>query len=111
MKKLIFFMTVFLFSGLTSDELEVPNFDIPGQPELVACTPAATTFDPEDPDAKWCRDREHVFAVKVQNWGDFYAEDVIVRVKLPDELEYIPGSTELASEFTEKDGKKDKNLL
>ncbi|HDT11451.1 MAG TPA: DUF11 domain-containing protein, partial [bacterium] len=84
---------------MVSVDTKAPTFDIPGQEEKVACTPA------NDP-GKWCEKGEHTFAIRVQNWGDDLTGRVTVRDTIPQNMTYVPGSTEYATEFEVKDGKK-----
>ncbi|HQB11117.1 MAG TPA: hypothetical protein PLW37_14735, partial [bacterium] len=90
---------------LVSVDTKAPKFDIPGQPEKVACTPANIPVDPYNPESKWCEGNvEHTFAIRVQNWGDDITPSVIVKDTIPTNMEYVPGSTEYATEFkVEKD--------
>ncbi len=84
---------------IVSVDTKAPTFDIPNQPEKIACTPAN---DPE----KWCETGEHTFAIRVQNWGDDLTGRVTVRDTVPDGMTYVPGSTEYATEFDVVDGEK-----
>ena len=77
---------------VVSVDTKAPMFDIPGKPEKVACTPANT-------DGKWCAKGEHTFAIRVQNWGDDITPAVFVKDTIPLGMEYVPGSTEYATEF------------
>ncbi|HNW83732.1 MAG TPA: hypothetical protein PKG52_12670, partial [bacterium] len=43
--------------------------------------------------------REFYYFIKVQNWGNEDAEDVVVTDELDPQLEYIPGSTEMATHY------------
>ncbi|HQI04576.1 MAG TPA: hypothetical protein PL195_04885 [bacterium] len=85
---------------LVSVDTKAPKFDIPGQPEKVACTPANIPVEPGNPESKWCEGNvEHTFAIRVQNWGDDITPSVIVKDTIPTNMEYVPGSTEYATEF------------
>lgn len=77
---------------IVSVDTRAPMFDIPGREEKVACTPANT-------DGKWCENGEHTFAIRVQNWGDDITPAVIVKDTIPEGMEYVPGSTQYATEF------------
>jgi len=46
--------------------------------------------------------REFYYFIKVQNWGDEDVEDVIVIDELDKNLEYIPGTAEMATYYNEK---------
>jgi len=92
---------------IVSVDTKHPTFDIPDQPELVACTPANIPVNPENPDSKWCDNGlDHIFAIRVQNWGDDITPPVIVKSKIPEGMEYVAGSTEYATEFTTANDKK-----
>lgn len=92
---------------VVSVDTKAPRFDIPGQPEKVACTPANIEVNPNIPESKWCENKlDHVFAIRVQNWGDDLTPAVIVKDTVPKGMEYVPGSTEYANKFTTKNGKK-----
>jgi len=92
---------------ITSEETTSSNFDIPDQPELVACTPANIPVNPKNPDSFWCDNKlDHVFAIKIQNRGDSVSPAVIVKNSIPEDMEYVAGSTEYAAEFTVVDDKK-----
>ncbi len=49
--------------------------------------------------AGWCAERPMYFLIKVQNWGSEPAQRVVVVDELDAQLDYVPGSTEVASEF------------
>ncbi|HPS30440.1 MAG TPA: hypothetical protein PLZ43_09305 [bacterium] len=92
---------------VVSVDTKAPRFDIPGQPEKVACTPANIAVDPLNADSKWCENKlDHVFAIRVQNWGDDITPAVIVKDTIPVGMEYVAGSTEYANKFTTEKGKK-----
>lgn len=96
-------------TNLLISSMDIPssNFDIPGQPELVACTPANIPLNPEKPDGFWCENwLDHTFAIRIQNWGDSISPAVIVKNSIPEDMEYVAGSTEYANKFTTKIGKK-----
>jgi len=88
---------------VVSVDTKAPMFDIPGREEKVACTPA-------NEDGTWCEKGEHTFAIRIQNWGDDITPAVFVKDTIPVGMEYVPGSTEYATEFvtegTEKTAKK-----
>ena len=81
---------------VVSVDTKAPMFDIPGQDEKVACTPANV-------DGKWCEKGEHTFAIRVQNWGDDITPPVVVKDTIPTGMDYVPGSTEYANEFEVKE--------
>ena len=95
---------------------EGPNFDIP--PE--ASDPAKSKYNfPLDREKHFCgcpstdggkvpdyycatvnSRREFYYFIKVQNWGEDDAEDVVVSDELDKYLEYIQGSTEMATQYS-----------
>ncbi|HSW60485.1 MAG TPA: hypothetical protein VLJ60_06770, partial [bacterium] len=92
---------------VVSVDTKAPVFDIPDQHELIACTPANFLANHEDYyDAKWCYDGPHTFAIRIQNWGDNMTPAVIVKNAIPEIMEYVPGSTEYATEFITVNDKK-----
>ena len=91
---------------IVSVDTKAPQFDIPGQPEKVACTPA-NKFDPYSLEGNWCQGSlEHTFALRIQNWGTDSTKNISVRDSIPAGMEYVPGSTEYATSFEVKDNKK-----
>ncbi|HQO90876.1 MAG TPA: hypothetical protein PLX56_00985 [bacterium] len=95
-------------TNLLISHMDAPssNFDIPDQPELVACTPANIPLDPDNPDSFWCPSGEHTFAIRIQNWGNSDAEKIVVKAEIPKGMEYIKGTTEYADEFFIENEKK-----
>jgi len=93
---------------LVSVDTKAPQFDIPGQPEKVACTPANTGVSAgEQYEGKWCQNNiEHTFAMRIQNWGTDLTKNITVIDTIPSGMEYVPGSTEYANEFVVENGKK-----
>ncbi|MGI6393828.1 MAG: hypothetical protein ACOX2F_03690 [bacterium] len=84
---------------IVSVDTKAPKFDIPGQPEKVACTPANVAVDPHSPDSKWCDNNvEHTFAIRVQNWGDDITPSVVVKDTIPANMEYDRIHTEAPSQ-------------
>jgi len=111
-----FFLFLAIFFSITGfvtakenymdEKSETSNFDIPGQPELVACTPAEIPVDPDNPDSKWCDVFDNTFAVRIQNRSLTTINDVTLKMSIPDYMEYVCGSTEIMDEFFIKYGKK-----
>lgn len=92
---------------IVSVDTKAPQFDIPAQPEKVACTPANGTFDSNSLEGKWCQNGlEHTFALRIQNWGTDSTNAVIVQDAVPAGMDYVPGSTEYATSFKVENGKK-----
>ncbi len=78
-----------------------PSFDIPEgttfapngrEKDHCTCAPAG------EPD-RVCPDRPFYYVIRVQNWGENVADNVTVQDTLPPEVEYIPGTTEMATSF------------
>jgi len=91
---------------IVSVDTKAPQFDIPGLPEKVACTPAGAT-NPYSFDGKWCQNGlEHTFALRIQNWGTDEATNLTIIDNIPEGMEYVPGSTEYATSFNVVDDKK-----
>ena len=91
---------------IVSVDTKAPVFDIPAQPEKVACTPA-NDFKPVSMDGSWCQGSlEHTFALRIQNWGTDSTKEIVVKDSIPAGMEYVPGSTEYATSFKVEDGKK-----
>ena len=92
---------------IVSVDTKAPQFDIPGQPEKVACTPANNSFDANSLEGKWCQNGlEHTFALRIQNWGTDSTNTINVQDSIPAGMEYVPGSTEYATSFKVEKGKK-----
>ena len=92
---------------IVSVDTKAPQFDIPGQPEKIACTPANNSFDQNSLEGKWCQSSiEHTFALRIQNWGSDSTSTIIVQDSIPAGMEYVPGSTEYANSFKVENGKK-----
>ena len=91
---------------IVSVDTKAPQFDIPAQPEKVACTPA-NNFSNDALEGKWCQNGiEHTFALRIQNWGTDATGAVTVVDTVPAGMEYVPGSTEYATSFKVEKGKK-----
>ena len=78
-----------------------PQFDIPEnkftpngrEKDYCSCAKEADAF---------CADRPFYYTIKVQNWGDDSATGVKVQDKLPFQVEYVPGTTEIATKINEE---------
>ncbi|HOW51020.1 MAG TPA: hypothetical protein PLV42_03125 [bacterium] len=91
-------------SLLTDEDIIVEsgvNFDIPPEAtdwpsgrekHYCSCAPEASAV---------CLEQEYAYLIKVQNWGDAVAHEVMVSDSLSPYLDYIPHSTEMATEFDE----------
>ncbi len=74
------------------------SFDIPGEDELRTCV-----CHPEEPRNIYCPGEPQYFFVSIENWGDAPAEAVYLKAGYyEDVFDYVPGTTEVATEFDEK---------
>lgn len=99
----------------TDNEFAGANFNIP--PEASDTTKSKFNF-PYDREKHFCAcpsndggkepdyycetvtsAREFYYFIKVQNWGNEDAEDVVVTDELDPQLEYVPGTTEMATQY------------
>lgn len=75
------------------------NFPLDREKHFCAC---GSNDDGKEPDY-YCETvtsaREFYYFIKVQDWGDEDAEDVVVTDELDKQLEYIPGSTAMATHY------------
>ena len=84
-----------------------PDFHIPSQPEMVACTPADTPLSPYSLNGNWCYgELEYTFVIRLQNWGEKASPPVSVQTLIPTFMEYVPDSTEIANKFSIIKGKR-----
>ena len=70
------------------------NFDIPEESEKNFCSCSSKQNS-------ICSDSSFYYTVKVENWSEKSAGGVVVTDKLPQEIEYVAGTTEIASLFDE----------
>jgi hypothetical protein len=83
-----------------------PDFHIPMQQEMVACTPADTPHSPYSLNGNWCYgELEYTFVIRLQNWGKKASPPVSVQTLIPTFMEYVPDSTEIANKFSIIKGK------
>ncbi|MBP5407475.1 hypothetical protein J6Z19_10110 [bacterium] len=80
---------------VVSVDTKAPQFDIPDAREKNYCSCA------KEADAI-CFDRPFYYTIKVQNWGENFAYNVKVQDKLPFQVEYVPGTTEIATKINEQ---------
>ncbi len=80
---------------IVSVDTRPPQFDIPDAREKNYCSCA------KEADAI-CADRPFYYTIKVQNWGENFAYNVKVQDKLPVQVDYVPGSTEIATKINEQ---------
>ena len=86
---------------VVSVDTRPPQFDIPEN----RFTPNGREKDScscaKDPDT-FCADRPFYYMIKVQNWGEDTATGVTLQDKLPMQVEYVPGTTEIATQINEE---------
>ena len=83
---------------ILSIDTRAPKFDIPANAEtpdgreknVCSCSIERDYF---------CMDSAMYFLIKVQNWGDNAAIDVIVKDALSVNVTYVPGTTQIATQF------------
>lgn len=86
---------------ILSVDTKAPKFDIPPNPETpdgreksyCSCSTGSDSV---------CFDRPFYFLIKIQNWGENLADKVTLQDTLPPTVDYVEGTTEIATEF--KDG-------
>ena len=85
---------------ILSIDTRAPKFDIPNNDEtpdgreknFCSCSTEEDSF---------CAGGDMYFTIKVQNWGDNAAAGVKVKDVLPPTVDYVPGTTEIATQFDE----------
>ena len=79
---------------IVSVDTKLPDFDIPDEREkdYCSCADDADTF---------CEDRPFYYTIKIQNHGQNVARDVQLQDSLPSQVEYVPGTTEIATKFND----------
>jgi uncharacterized repeat protein (TIGR01451 family) len=86
---------------VVSVDTRPPQFDIPEN----RFTPNGREKDScscaKDPDT-FCADRPFYYMIKVQNWGEDSATGVTLQDKLPFQVEYVSGTTEIATKINEE---------
>lgn len=85
---------------IVSVDTKAPKFDIPANPK----TPNGREKDycscSTDEDAV-CADRPFYYTIKIQNWGENQAGNVMLQDTLPAQVDYVAGTTEIATKFDE----------
>jgi uncharacterized repeat protein (TIGR01451 family) len=95
---------------VTSVDTRTPAFDIPPESELFPFPNdrekhfCACRDESETAGDYYCPDRPFYYFIKIQNWGTNVAENVKIIDDLDSNLEYVPGTTEVASNFNEELG-------
>ena len=83
---------------VVSVDTKAPKFDIPAN----AKTPNGREKDycscSTEADAV-CSDRPFYYTIKIQNWGENQANNITLQDTLPAQVDYVPGSTEIATKF------------
>jgi len=87
-----------------SVDIKGSDFDIPKEDEKYFCAcPAAAN---NTVDQYYCpyvnQSKEFYYLVKVQNWGKDETKAVSISDELDAQLEYVPGTTEYATQFNDK---------
>ena len=80
---------------IVSVDTKLPDFDIPNEREKEYCS-CADKFKEAD---AICADRPFYYMVKIQNWGQNAARDIKFKDTLPAQVEYVAGTTEIATKF------------
>ncbi|HNW81393.1 MAG TPA: hypothetical protein PKG52_00725 [bacterium] len=86
---------------VVSVDTKAPKFDIPVNPDTPDGREKNFCSCSTDADAV-CFDRPFYYLIKIQNWGENIAENVTLQDALPNTIEYVSGTTEIAKNF--KDG-------
>ena len=86
---------------IVSVDTRPPQFDIPEN----RFTPNGREKDycscAKDPDS-FCADRPFYYTIKIQNWGDDSATGVTLQDTLPAQVDYVPGTTEIATKINDQ---------
>ena len=83
---------------ILSVDTKAPKFDIPPNPETPDGREKTYCSCSTDSDAV-CFDRPFYYLIKIQNWGENLADNVTLQDTLPPTVDYIEGTTEIATEF------------
>jgi len=83
---------------ILSVDTKAPKFDIPPNPETLDGREKSYCSCSTDSDAV-CFDRPFYFLIKIQNWGENLADKVTLKDTLPPTVNYVEGTTEIATEF------------
>ena len=90
---------------IVSVDTKAPKFDIPStlpNGSINTKTPNGREKDycscSTDEDAV-CSDRPFYYTIKIQNWGENQATGVTLQDTLPPQVDYVPGTTEIATKF------------
>ena len=83
---------------IVSVDTKAPKFDIPENPKTLNGREKDYCSCSTDADAV-CADRPFYYTIKIQNWGENQAGNVMLQDTLPAQVDYVPGSTEIATKF------------
>ena len=83
---------------ILSVDTKAPKFDIPPNPETPDGREKNYCSCSTDSDAV-CFDRPFYYLIKIQNWGENLADNVTLQDTLPPTVDYVEGTTEIATEF------------
>ena len=83
---------------VVSVDTKAPKFDIPANPKTPDGREKSYCSCSTDEDAV-CSDRPFYYTIKIQNWGENQAGNVKLQDTLPSQVEYVPGTTEIATKF------------
>ena len=83
---------------VVSVDTKAPKFDIPSNPKTPDGREKNYCSCSEDADAV-CADRPFYYTIKIQNWGENQAGNVTLQDTLPQQVDYVPGTTEIATKF------------
>ncbi len=79
---------------MVSVDTKAPTFDIPGIREKSSCS-CSTIKD------KVCAGQDFYYVIRIENWGENTAKNVIFKDPLPETVKYVPGTAQIAKEFKE----------
>ena len=83
---------------VVSVDTKAPKFDIPNNPKTPDGREKNYCSCSTDEDAI-CSDRPFYYTIKIQNWGENQAGNVKLQDTLPPQVDYVPGTTEIATKF------------
>jgi len=83
---------------VVSVDTKAPKFDIPANPKTPDGREKNYCSCSTEEDAV-CSDRPFYYTIKIQNWGENQAGGVKLQDTLPPQVEYVPGTTEIATKF------------
>ena len=83
---------------IVSVDTKAPKFDIPANPKTPDGREKSYCSCSTEEDAV-CSDRPFYYTIKIQNWGENQAGGVKLQDTLPPQVEYVPGTTEIATKF------------